>query len=77
MTDGGERSDAMLATVEEYTPAVEPGLWQWRCHHCRRLLAHVAIRRGWVEIKCRHCQTVNVLHAVEPEIDSQPPRPAL
>ena len=54
MTYGGERSEPMLTTVEEYTPAVEPGLWQWRCHHCRRLLAHVAIRRGWVEIKCRH-----------------------
>ena len=38
-------------------------LTDWRCAHCHQLLARQGLIKGRLEIKCRKCETMNVLDA--------------
>ena len=35
---------------------------KWRCYRCGALLAKEKILLGFVEIKCRRCNTINILN---------------
>jgi len=69
--------DVARTTADGYTPAADydADRLQWRCYHCRRLLGTVLVRSGWaqIEVRCRGCQTVNVLTITSSGVLPSPP----